>query len=198
MDRNIEDDLENLIGFAKTCFIRSGNDIPAYNGQLIERKFWQPNLDELLNPKSKTHKWHKEQGRDLLAIVIICAWQLGFDTCYLKDVEPEKKLTGLFMSLHKDEIEDLRHAENSFTECGTHEGLTVGLIDAIITISKVLHKQDLINSLEIDDALSDLRSTKEIKNLMNKKWLQEKKDEAFEKRTGKKIYKEPTIKNKTV
>lgn len=54
------------------------------------------------------------------------------------------------------------------TDCRTDIGVTVGLIDGIIAIARVLAKRDL-SSLEVREALSDLRADEDIAQLLNTK-----------------------------
>lgn len=50
------------------------------------------------------------------------------------------------------------------TDCRTEDGITVGLIDSIITISRILSQRDL-SSHNVKEALKDLKSDKDFKNL---------------------------------
>lgn len=58
----------------------------------------------------------------------------------------------------------------SNTDCRTEEGITVGLIDSLITISRVLApilKKELPPSVR--EALSDLQSDEDLAFIMNRK-----------------------------
>lgn len=47
------------------------------------------------------------------------------------------------------------------TDCRTEEGITVGLIDSLISIARVLSKRNLSSS-EIKEALQDLREDEDV------------------------------------
>ena len=51
------------------------------------------------------------------------------------------------------------------TDCRTQEGITIGLIDSIITISRVLKSRDF-NTYEIKEALKDLRVDEDLKFIL--------------------------------
>ena len=50
----------------------------------------------------------------------------------------------------------------STTDCRSEEGITVGLIDSLISISRILAKRDL-NSPAVLEALKDLQSDSDVK-----------------------------------
>lgn len=52
-----------------------------------------------------------------------------------------------------------------FTECASKTGIAVSLIEGIIAMSRILWMMDL-SSKEVQEALKDLESTYELKNLM--------------------------------
>ena len=47
-------------------------------------------------------------------------------------------------------------------DCRSEEGITIGLIDSLISIARVLSKRDLKASDQIKEALKDLRSDEDI------------------------------------
>lgn len=166
MNRNIEDDLKGLIKFFKKCFTRNNEDVPKYSGQLIESNtFDDYSIKASLNPKSEAYKYHLERGRDLSVILLSCAYQLGFDCCYVKELKPLNRFIKMTNAGNSDIIKSIRKSQQSFTFSDTEDGIAVGLIDAIITISNVLSKMDL-NSMETRDALKDLKSNDNLKNLL--------------------------------
>ncbi len=52
------------------------------------------------------------------------------------------------------------------TDCRSEEGVTVGLIDAIIAIVRVLAKRDLSGDTAVSEALKDLRSDQDLKSIL--------------------------------
>ena len=53
------------------------------------------------------------------------------------------------------------------TDCRSEVGITVGLIDTIITASRVLKERDLSDS-EVQEALKDLREDWDMKSLLGR------------------------------
>lgn len=53
------------------------------------------------------------------------------------------------------------------TDCRSEEGITVGLIDAIISIARVLAKRDLSQSIAVIEALVDLRCDDDLKIVLH-------------------------------
>lgn len=51
------------------------------------------------------------------------------------------------------------------TDCRTETGVTVNLIDSIITICRVLKTRDL-SAPEIQEALKDLRTDEDVNNII--------------------------------
>ena len=51
------------------------------------------------------------------------------------------------------------------TDCQSEEGITVGLIDALISIARVLAMRDM-NKKEVKEALKDLKDDKDIKKIL--------------------------------
>ena len=51
-------------------------------------------------------------------------------------------------------------------ECNSEAGITVGLIDSLICISRVIVDRDL-SSPEVQEAIKDLRATDAMKQVMN-------------------------------
>lgn len=51
-------------------------------------------------------------------------------------------------------------------DCRSEEGITVGLLDAIISIARIVSRRDLSSS-NILEALKDLRSDEDVKRLMD-------------------------------
>lgn len=51
-----------------------------------------------------------------------------------------------------------------YTNCRTELGITVGLIDSLITIARVLSRRDL-SPVEVREALTDLRSDEDISHV---------------------------------
>ncbi len=54
----------------------------------------------------------------------------------------------------------------TYTDCRSPVGVTVGLIDGIIAMARVLKTMDQ-SSLEVQEALKDLRSDEDIRNLVD-------------------------------
>jgi hypothetical protein len=54
------------------------------------------------------------------------------------------------------------------TDCRSEVGITVGLIDSLIFICRILSKRDLSN-VSITEALLDLQSDEDIKEIFNSK-----------------------------
>jgi hypothetical protein len=50
--------------------------------------------------------------------------------------------------------------------CRSEEGVTIGLIDSIISISRVLSKRKF-NTKQIKEALADLRCDEDLQNILN-------------------------------
>ena len=57
-------------------------------------------------------------------------------------------------------------SNESHTDCRSDSGITVGLIDALIAISRILKSRDLTNP-DIQEALQDLQSDEDIKFILN-------------------------------
>lgn len=55
---------------------------------------------------------------------------------------------------------------NTSTDCRSEVGVTVGLIDTIITVSRVLIKRDL-SSVEVREALKDLHLDEDVRRIVN-------------------------------
>jgi len=55
---------------------------------------------------------------------------------------------------------------HSYTDCREEEGTTVGLIDSIIYIARILKTKDLTTN-EVLEALKDLRQDEDLKFLLN-------------------------------
>lgn len=55
----------------------------------------------------------------------------------------------------------------TITNCRTEEGITVGLIDAVITIARIIKIRDLSNSKAVREALKDLASDDDFAFLNN-------------------------------
>lgn len=67
-------------------------------------------------------------------------------------------------------------------DCNSEEGVTIGLIDAIISISKMLSTRNLFDDRDlIHEALKDLRSTEDMKMLMDIGELEDAKNYIKEK-----------------
>ena len=58
--------------------------------------------------------------------------------------------------------------EEEIIDCRTELGITIGLIDSIITIGRILRKRNLTN-YQIKEALKDLQSDEDINYLLNLK-----------------------------
>lgn len=58
-------------------------------------------------------------------------------------------------------------ARETHTDCRSEEGVTVGLIDALISICRVLAKRDLRSSQVVDEALLDLEQDYDHQMVMN-------------------------------
>lgn len=56
--------------------------------------------------------------------------------------------------------------EEVIIDCRSEEGVTIGLIDALISIARVLSKRDLDASDQIREALLDLRNDEDIKRII--------------------------------
>lgn len=63
-------------------------------------------------------------------------------------------------------MENMKSMEIVSSDCRTVEGITIGLIDSIITISRILAKRDL-ESENIKSALRDLCSDEDLKYILN-------------------------------
>lgn len=65
---------------------------------------------------------------------------------------------------------------NTSTDCDSEEGITVGLIDSIISISKVLSRRLDGNALSdaIHEALKDLMDSKDLKAVLDTLYIQER------------------------
>ncbi len=57
------------------------------------------------------------------------------------------------------------------TDCRTEEGTTVGLIDSVITVARVLAKRDL-STPAVLDALRDLRTDSDVASLLREESCQ--------------------------
>jgi len=57
------------------------------------------------------------------------------------------------------------------TDCRTEEGTTVGLIDSMITLGRVLAKRDL-STLAVLEALRDLRTDSDVASLLREESCQ--------------------------
>ena len=67
---------------------------------------------------------------------------------------------------HLTVIDDVPEARQEVVDCRSETGITIGLIDSIIAISRVLAKRDLTSSNEVAEALSDLRSDEDLRQIM--------------------------------
>jgi hypothetical protein len=56
---------------------------------------------------------------------------------------------------------------DTFTDCRTTEGVTVGLVDALISIARVLASRHL-TSPEVTEALCDLADDEDVQRLFTK------------------------------
>ncbi len=54
----------------------------------------------------------------------------------------------------------------TYTDCREEDGITVGLIDSLISIARVLAKRDL-SPEAVTEALADLRADEDIATLLN-------------------------------
>lgn len=61
----------------------------------------------------------------------------------------------------------MNHTE---TDCRTEEGITVGLIDSIIAIARLLRTRDL-SSDAVKEALFDLKSDSDVGQLFDNHWI---------------------------
>ncbi|WP_278494908.1 hypothetical protein [Chryseobacterium arthrosphaerae] len=52
-------------------------------------------------------------------------------------------------------------------DCRSEEGITIGLIDSLISIARVLAKRDLNETVQIKEALKDLRSDEDISHIIS-------------------------------
>jgi hypothetical protein len=52
------------------------------------------------------------------------------------------------------------------TDCRSDDGVTVGLIDALISVARVLKDRDL-SSVEVQEALEDLRGDEDIRFILS-------------------------------
>lgn len=57
--------------------------------------------------------------------------------------------------------------EESKTDCRSENGITVGLIDSIIFISRILSKRSF-NSKEIQETLKDLKQDEDLKSILDR------------------------------
>jgi hypothetical protein len=61
-------------------------------------------------------------------------------------------------------MEDSKHIK---TDCREEDGITVGLIDSLISIARILAKRDF-KPESVQEALKDLRSDKDIAKILEK------------------------------
>lgn len=54
---------------------------------------------------------------------------------------------------------------DDIVDCRSEEGITIGLVDAIISIGRILSERDLTSSVNVLEALKDLRSDEDLKRL---------------------------------
>ncbi len=54
----------------------------------------------------------------------------------------------------------------SFTDCRSNTGITVGIIDAIVTLCRLLHGRDM-DTPEIVEALKDIGSDEDFSRLLH-------------------------------
>jgi hypothetical protein len=59
----------------------------------------------------------------------------------------------------------MNNAAETHTDCRSETGITVGLIDAVITIVHLLAERDL-SSPEVQEALKDLRQDEDLRKVL--------------------------------
>lgn len=64
------------------------------------------------------------------------------------------------------QIDKIELAGDTETDCRTEEGITVGLIDSILSVAKVLKTRDLMGEA-IQEALLDLQNDESIKFILS-------------------------------
>ena len=60
----------------------------------------------------------------------------------------------------------IMEASEAHTDCRSETGITVGLIDAVITMVRLLAHRDL-SAPEVQEALKDLRQDEDLEKLLN-------------------------------
>lgn len=69
--------------------------------------------------------------------------------------------------LKKQQLQIMENAKHTETDCREEDGITVGLIDSLISIARVLVKRDF-KSESVQEALKDLRSDKDVAKILEK------------------------------
>jgi hypothetical protein len=60
----------------------------------------------------------------------------------------------------------MKGSTETTTDCRSETGITVGLVDAVITMVRLLAQRDL-SAPEVQEALKDLRSDEDLRSLLN-------------------------------
>lgn len=95
------------------------------------------------------------------------AVELGLDfvTFDLEHIKIDTEATVKDAVEQRDELDDLAISTISRTDCRSPDGVTIGLIDGMIAMARVLRKANL-SSPEVQEALKDFTADEDVKFLM--------------------------------
>lgn len=164
-NRNVEDDIRGLLKVFRRTFDRNESEIPKYTGQECEQKFIDRPFNIKSNLNGKGYEYHIEEGRKLEDILLSSAYQLGYDLCQVTKVEGMSAIISMFNSVNSDRLSDIRNSHSSTSVADTSDGVTIGIIDAILTLLKVLKGRDF-SSMDVNDAMKDLKENEDLKDLL--------------------------------
>ena len=69
----------------------------------------------------------------------------------------------------KEKTTNILKEEEMSTDCRSNVGITIGLIDSLISISRILKNRIDTDNAEINGALADLRDDEDLKKILQKK-----------------------------
>lgn len=95
-------------------------------------------------------------------------------TIYFKSMKTVKitdKQIGKLIEFWQKQASDVVNEDTEVmkTDCRTEVGITVGLIDSLISISRILKNRIDTDNEEIIGALADLQDDEDLKKILNKK-----------------------------
>ena len=87
----------------------------------------------------------------------------------MKTVKISEAQLAKLVETWKEKTTNILKEEEMSTDCRSNVGITIGLIDSLISISRILKIRIDTDNAEINGALADLRDDEDLKKILQKK-----------------------------